>query len=81
MAQDQEHLQALVINDRPYELELVEMDPFEKIDKYHDTWCFLTLRKKVWYLKCLLTFLCQKIVNSKWFDNVVLVVILWNTCL
>lgn len=66
---------------KQFYLEVVEMEELEKIAKWEGQMLLKSVRMKIWYLKALLVFLCGKVVRSKLFDNLVLVVIIWNSFL
>lgn len=51
---------------------------FEKIVSYEDKFPFLELRKKIWNIKAIFVYICQKIVSNKLFENLCLAIIIWN---
>lgn len=78
---DRQYLSTLVFKKGGYCLDLIQMNQLEETYVYYDRFPLLRLRKLVLFGKGALTLFCQMIANSRWFDNLVLIVILYNTVL
>ena len=60
---------------------MVEMEELEKIANWEGKMIFKSIFMKIWYIKALTVVICGKVIKNKLFDNLVLVVIIWNSFL
>jgi hypothetical protein len=60
-------------------LDVAEMDVFERIAEYYDTYPLLEERKALWRFTQLISYNCFRVVKSWQFETIVMIVIITNS--